>query len=160
MNPLKNNWVLWFHDPSNSDWSLPSYENLFTIETIEDFWNLYNILDGRKIQEGMFFIMKEGIDPLWENDENINGGCWSYKINKRDVYQAWLELSVALCIENILKDTENADLINGISISPKKTFCILKIWNNDSNKSNTGSLSKKIPNLFVSQCIFKSHKSR
>jgi translation initiation factor 4E len=160
MHEFKDKWVLWFHDPSNSDWSLASYENLYTITSIEDFWELFSILDGRKIQEGMFFIMKENIEPLWENEKNCDGGCWSYKINKRDVYQAWVELSIALCIENILKDEENQSIINGISISPKKTFCILKVWNNTSEKSHINLLSKKIPNLFVSQCIYKSHKSR
>ena len=154
------NWVLWFHDPSNPDWSLESYKNIHTMSTIEDFWDLFAILDNRKIQEGMFFIMKENIEPLWENEDNIDGGCWSYKINKRDVYQAWLELSIALCIENILKEDEEQNIINGISISPKKTFCILKVWNSDSTKAQTNTLSKKIPNLFVSQCIYKSHKSR
>ena len=160
MNKLNNTWVLWFHDPLNNNWDIDSYVKVFSFNTIEQFWELFILLDYKKVQEGMFFIMKENIEPLWENKMNINGGCWSYKITKHDVYNAWLELSIALCCENITKDSEYSKNINGISISPKKTFCILKIWNNDSKISSTNLLSKKIPNLFVSQCIFKSHKSR
>jgi hypothetical protein len=31
---------------------------------------------------GMFFIMREHILPLWEDESNKNGGCFSYKIYK------------------------------------------------------------------------------
>jgi len=27
--------------------------------------------------------MKEGIEPIWENKENINGGYWSFKVSKK-----------------------------------------------------------------------------
>ena len=158
-SPLNNKWVLWFHDPKDQDWSLYSYKKIWEIKTIEDFWILHKVLDYKKIQEGMFFLMKNDIKPLWENEENVDGGCWSYKINKREIYQSWIELSMALCNEKILKSEKNDD-INGISISPKKSFCILKIWNTDSNNSSLELLSKKIPKLFVSQCIYKAHKTR
>ena len=159
MNPLQDKWVIWFHDPKEQDWSLSSYKKLWTIETIEDFWILHKVLDEKKVQEGMFFLMKENIDPIWENEQNINGGCWSYKISKRDIYPSWLELAMALTNEKILKDENNND-INGISISPRKSFNILKIWNKNVDTSSNELLSKKIPKLFVSQCIYKSHKSR
>ena len=159
MNHLKDNWVLWFHDPKDLDWSIDSYKKLWTINTIEDFWILHKVLDERKIQEGMFFLMKNDIKPLWENDDNVNGGCWSYKISKRDIYNSWVELAMALTNEKILKSENNSN-INGISISPKKSFCILKIWNKNSNESSLDILSKKIPKLFVAQCIYKAHKSR
>ena len=159
MNHLKDNWVLWFHDPKDLDWSIDSYNKLWTINTIEDFWILHKVLDERKIQEGMFFLMKNDIKPLWENDDNINGGCWSYKISKRDIYNSWVELAMALTNEKILKNENNSN-INGISISPKKSFCILKIWNKNSSESSLDLLSKKIPKLFVAQCIYKAHKSR
>ena len=61
MNNLKDNWVLWFHDPKDQDWSIDSYKKLWTINTIEDFWILHKVLDERKIQEGMFFLMKNDI---------------------------------------------------------------------------------------------------
>jgi len=159
MNNLKDNWVLWFHDPKDQDWSIDSYKKLWTINTIEDLWILHKVLDERKIQEGMFFLMKNDIKPLWENEDNVNGGCWSYKISKRDIYNSWIELAMALTNEKILKNEINSN-INGISISPKKSFCILKIWNKDSNDSSLDLLSKKIPKLFVAQCIYKAHKSR
>jgi len=160
MNPLDNSWKLWFHDPKNNKWDIESYLEICSISSIEDFWKLYHLLDTKKIQEGMYFFMKDDIPPLWENEKNINGGCWSYKINKRDVYNAWIELSIAVCINNLIKEDISKDIVTGISISPKNSFCVLKIWINDADFSDKSYISKKIPNLFTSQCIFKSHKSR
>ena len=159
MNNLKNKWVFWFHNPKDNNWTLESYKEIYKISTIEEFWNLYKNIDSNIIQDGMFFLMKENVKPLWEMEENINGGCWSYKINKREVCNAWSELSIAVCSENLLKNN-SLDLINGISISPKKSFCILKIWNNDNKQCSKDLISKKVPNLFVSQCIYKSHNLR
>ena len=160
MTQLTNNWVLWFHDPSDNKWDINSYSKLITITNINEFWLAYKFIDSKILIEGMFFLMKENIEPLWENKDNIDGGCWSYKINKYDVYNSWIELSIALVNNSLTKDEENNNIINGISISPKKTFSIIKIWNNNSEFNNSSLLSKKIPGLYVNNCIFKSHKSR
>ena len=79
---LSNTWVLWFHDPCDTEWGLESYQNIFEFDTIEHFWNLFNNLDKNLITQGMFFIMKKNIVPLWEDEKNENGGCWSYRIQK------------------------------------------------------------------------------
>ena len=81
---------------------------------------------------------------------------WSYKINKRDVFNAWTELSIAVCSENLLKNN-SLDLINGISISPKKSFCIIKIWNNSSKLNSKSLLNTKIENMAINECLYKPH---
>ena len=156
---LPNTWVLWFHNSSN-DWTINSYINVFEIKTIQDFWEIYLRLNTLIVQGGMFFLMKKNIEPLWENEDNINGGCWSYKINKNDSLNAWTELSMYLCSEKLLKDENIFSKINGISISPKKSFCILKIWNNDSQHNSVELINNKIPYFNVSKCIYKAHVDR
>jgi len=156
---LDNSWVLWFHNSTN-DWTIKSYLNIFEINTIEDFWEVYLRLNNFIVQGGMFFLMKKNIEPLWENEENINGGCWSYKINKNDSLNAWTELSMYLCSELLLEDKNLFSKINGISISPKKSFCILKIWNNESEYNSVDLINKKIPYYLPSKCIYKAHVDR
>lgn len=158
-NNLQNSWVLWFHNSTN-DWTINSYLNIFEINTVEDFWEVYLRLNNLIVQGGMFFLMKKNIQPLWETEENIDGGCWSYKINKNDSLNAWTELSMYLCCELILNNKNFLEKINGISISPKKSFCILKIWNNDSNVNSVDLINKEIPYFISSKCIFKAHKDR
>ena len=76
----------------------------------------------------MLFIMRDNIKPMWEADENKEGGSMSFKIYKKDIYDAWIQLVINLISENLLKESKHFNKINGISISPKKTFSIMKIW--------------------------------
>jgi hypothetical protein len=85
------------------------------------------------------------------------GGCWSFKITKGDLYNVWLNLSLYLCGESLISNKKNFDLLNGISISPKKNFCIVKIWNSD-KKQNKLSYLNKISDLPFDTCIYKEHK--
>ena len=86
-------------------------------------------------------------------DINKNGGCWSFKIPKGNILKYWTELSIYLLGENVTKKDR---IINGISISPKKTFCIIKIWNNNKEKNDKKLLNTKMDIPFDS-CIYKQH---
>ena len=154
---LNSKWVLWYHCPDDKNWDIKSYKNIFEFDTVEDFWVLNNNIKSIHIQYGMFFIIREGIEPIWEDSKNRDGGCWSFKLSKKDTFKAWLELSVALIGETIYKNTENIMDINGISISPKKNFSILKIWNSDKKKKNIEELDISIQNLEPNTSIYKSH---
>ena len=99
------------------------------------------------------FSLCEGILPFWEDAKNVNGGCWSFKISKGSIKSIGQNL-VYSCGENI---TKKERLINGLSISPKKTFCIIKIWNCDKSKNDKNLLNKKMDIPFES-CIYKQHK--
>ena len=159
MTTLHRKWDIWHHTLSNNDWSIGGYIKIYTIETVEDFWEIFNRINTNILQNGMFFIMKDGIEPLWENKENIDGGCWSYKISKKECYMSFVEILMALCGETLIEEKHN-EIINGVSISPKKNYCIIKIWNNDYTINDTKILSKNIYNLNNSQCLYKAHKER
>lgn len=152
---LNSSWTFYYHDPNDSNWKLDSYTKIYSFNTIQEFWALYNSIPEMQIGTGMFFIMRDNIKPIWEDPKNINGGCWSYKISKKDAYKGWVELSIALIGENIIKDTMS---INGISISPKKGFCVIKIWNNKNILSDVKLLSNNIPYFNVENTIYKSFK--
>jgi hypothetical protein len=34
------------------------------------------------LTDGMFFLMRNGIPPLWENANNVYGGAYSFRIPK------------------------------------------------------------------------------
>jgi hypothetical protein len=97
------------------------------------------------------------INPLWEDKYNRSGGFWSFKINKTDAELVWQTLSVYLISENICKSLDESMLINGISISPKRNFCIIKIWNNDNKYCDKMLLNNNIPVINYNECMYKSH---
>lgn len=150
---LNSKWDVWYHSPENNNWDLKSYQKVFSFDTIEHFWSFHNMIDNNIISNSMFFIMKENINPLWEDNNNIKGGCWSYKIIKKDSYETWINLAVDLIRDDL---SSYKSFINGISISPKKGFCILKIWNNDSKKRNISNLNLNISLLKNDSYIYKS----
>ena len=113
---FKNTWNVWYHHMKDN-WKLSGYRKIYNISNIKNFWELYNNwnrLGG--ILSKQFFVMKNNITPLWEDKMNINGGCWSLKININLAEKLWEYLSILLVGENIY-DNNN---INGLSICVKK----------------------------------------
>ena len=101
----------------------------------------------------MLFVMRDNVDPLWEHEDNIKGGCWSLKIPKGNILEIWKKITIHLLNDNIL----NVDdiVVNGISISPKKNFCIIKIWLNK-NDNDIKKLNE-LENISYNGIIFKPH---
>ena len=125
---LSDKWTLWAHLPHDTDWTLKSYKKIFDFETVEQAITLTETLPEKLIKNCMLFIMRDGIQPTWEDERNASGGCFSYKINNKHVKESWSALTYRLAGETITNDPSLSKIINGITISPKKNFCIIKIW--------------------------------
>tara|TARA_B100000780_G_scaffold276552_2_gene245366 strand:+ start:7268 stop:7600 length:333 start_codon:yes stop_codon:yes gene_type:complete len=80
--------------------------------------------------------MKGDIEPLWENEDNITGGMWKFKLTKKSSNEIWKTTMASLCGNSLTNEPESMKYITGISISPKITNCIIKIWNNDNSITN------------------------
>jgi hypothetical protein len=153
-NYLNDVWCLYFHDPYDMNWEHSSYKFITTISSIEDFIHVFKSFHDLW-SRGMFFIMREHITPRWEDDNNKNGGCFSFKINKEELIDKLFEISSLLIGETLGKNDIISNNINGISISPKKNYHIIRIW----IKSNT-NLHKDNYNLIIpsySTIMYKSH---
>ncbi len=129
-HPLNDQWVLWFHDMKNSNWTINGYEQIFQFDTIEDFWILYNGIND--FTNGMYYLMRLGYPPIWDHEKNINGGAWTFKVDKRNLNKFWEELS-CYCIGETICDESNS--IVGISISPKIRFATVRVWTNNTTHS-------------------------
>ena len=99
-----NKWSLWYHHEKDN-WKISGYKKIYDINNSNDFWKLYNNWDKIKgINYKHYFLMKENIIPIWEDSENINGGCWSFKINEENTINLWTDLSVYLVCNQLLND--------------------------------------------------------
>ena len=88
-----HNWILWYHHEKDN-WDISGYKNIYKINNPETFWSWYNnweLIGG--LLSKQFFLMKENIEPRWEDINNINGGCWSLKIDSSECYRFWERLS-------------------------------------------------------------------
>ena len=103
-NKLYDNWSLWGHLPHDIDWTLKSYKQITTLETVEQTITLY-----------------ETLPESLSDEKNIRAN------------------------------------ITGITISPKKNFCIVKIWLSTCDFQNSKAIIE-IPGGITSQgCLFKKH---
>ena len=157
-------WIVWYHNPSDKNWNLDSYKDIVELSSIEDFWVLKNSWDKclPTTSEGMFFLMRKIDDktciyPQWEDKHNVKGGYWSFKVSKDLSDKAWFELMMFMIGECITNEPVDSLKINGISVSPKKNFCILKIWNNSSTQNDKTLLSKKLTFLNMEEVLYSSH---
>jgi hypothetical protein len=61
-------------------------------------------------------------------------------------------------VGNTLSKNDNfVSSISGITISPKKNFCIIKIWMTNCNHQNASVVTQEIKELSSHGCIFKKH---
>ena len=120
---LKQDWVLWNHGLNDKSWTNDSYRDIYSIENLFDVKTIMDNLSVECLKNGMFFFMKTGIFPTWEDHHNRNGFNISYKVPLKHLEKSWNNL-----LFKVLTDDDNN--INGISISPKKEFNIIKLWVN------------------------------
>jgi len=153
---LNDTWTLWAHLPHDIDWSLKSYKEIMTINKIEDIVSLYDIIPEKLIKNCMLFLMRKDITPRWEDDRNKEGGCFSFKVGNKNVKDIWTNISYALVGETLCKKSMYCNYITGITISPKRAFCIVKIWLSTCNHQSSSILSD-IPELSKQGCLFKKH---
>ena len=125
---LNTKWILWCHSLTNKNWDLDSYNKIYELENIYDYKSLTDIINLENYYDSMFFLMRENILPIWEDENNINGCSISFKVPNNKVKIEWDKLILNCITENLNLDKDNYNEITGISISPKKEFNIIKIW--------------------------------
>ena len=165
-------WDLWYHSLTDNKWTKTSYKNIYSISNLIEYKALINLLDIQHLQNGMYFLMRDNIFPNWEDPDNRNGGCLSYKVPCKDIKNIWNQLIENCINENILDIAEvdmdnlssiddninlNKNEINGISISPKKEFNIIKIWIRNSDSKDDLKLNNINGIIKDENFIYKKH---
>lgn len=110
-------------DNFNFESSLKKFCTLRTVENMNyflkhvDFENIETITD--------MCLFKEGIEPLWEDQANINGGKWIIKVRREVSVRLFQRLLVHLLVDNfeMLK-------VNGIVMSFRIKNAIISLWSN------------------------------
>jgi len=157
IHSLKNYWNLWAHLPQDPDWSLNSYQKIHKFTNLEETIAITESLPEALVQNCMLFIMKDGITPMWEDAKNRNGGCFSYKVSNKNVFEVWRDLTYVLTGETISSSASFVKSVTGITISPKKNFCIVKIWLTNCDHQNPNVVTNEVKNLSPQGCLFKKH---
>lgn len=153
---LSDKWTLWAHLPHDTDWTVKSYIPISTFASVEETIAVTETLPSVLIENCMLFIMRSDIKPTWEDPKNRKGGCFSYKVVK-NISKTWKELTYVLTGDTISKENSFVNCVTGITISPKKNFCIIKIWMTNCNNQNPAIVTNEVDGISPKGCIFKKH---
>ena len=152
---LKSRYVFWYRisedyiyqNPPKTKLDKSEYENqikkIAEFDSIEDFWAIFQHLrKPDSCRSGIEFQLFRGdIKPLWEDDNNKNGGKASIKLCKGYTTIIWEEIIFALIGDVLPKQ------INGIVVSTRKEMNILQIWFNNWSEDNNNNIKKIIRDL-------------
>ena len=154
---LIHKWNLSAHFPQDPNWSVKSYKMVHQFKTVEETIGITEMIPEGLVKNCMLFIMKDGITPLWEDSKNRNGGYFSYRVSNKHIYEVWKELTYVLVGETLSANISFVNRITGITTSPKKNFCIVKIWMTNCEHQNPQVVTDDIKNLIPQGCLFKKH---
>jgi len=154
---LIHRWNYYYHLPNDKNWNLDSYKIIMAnISTVQQLIAMNESLTDNIIKNCMLFVMRAGITPMWEDPQNRQGGCFSYKVTNKTVISVWRRLTYLLCGYSLTTDPAHMDWVNGITISPKRGFCIIKIWMRNCNLQDPAVIVN-VEQLMRNGCLFKSH---
>lgn len=155
-NKLNNEMTLWYHHDKDN-WSISGYKKIFKLTLVSDFWRIYNNWDKLGgITSKHFFIMKDNITPLWEDINNVSGGCWSFKITEDLAEELFEDLSTYL-ICNELCPLISHEIV-GLSLCLKKNNnVVIKIWNKNSKNNSLKLINENIIKKWGMDIIYIAH---
>jgi hypothetical protein len=159
MEKLNCRWVFWYHFDINN-WVPESFKKIAVIDSVDDFWDVINELKNNILMIEHMYFMREGIYPMWEDEMNRNGGCWSIKIDIKDSYSTLIKTLIYTLGENLLyKDKVNISYeITGISLCQKNNYnCVLQIWTSNNKNNKVNYLNKGITEQHGYEIIYRPH---
>ena len=143
---LSDKYAFWYHiNEISPDQEYESQiKKLAEFDTLEDFWAIFQYLkkpdDCKQAIE--FQLFKDPIKPMWEDENNKDGGRIALKLRKEFSNLVWEELVFAFIGGYFTKEIK--DEINGLVINCKKDFNTLQIWIKSYNNEVTSAIEKNI----------------
>jgi hypothetical protein len=124
-----------------------------------------------KFAHGMYFLMKgvpnaevPGEDtrwekgnhaPLWEHKYNVYGGAYCVKV-QRDAFSTFQHYAAAAILGELATHPSNP--IIGVTISPKKGFFIMKLWNLSADSfRDPRDVKLLMPGMETSDVLYRPH---
>ncbi|KAJ3111897.1 hypothetical protein HDU96_005176 [Phlyctochytrium bullatum] len=139
-HPLQHKWTLWYDSQQKKATQTNWHDNLkklITIETVEDFWGVYNnVIKASQLVPGSnFHFFKQGVQPMWEDPFNAKGGKWVLQVTKarkKDLDSLWLSTVLACVGEHF----EDSDEICGAVVSVRRHADRISLWTKSTTSDN------------------------
>lgn len=141
-HPLRDTWVFWYRPPITKANGYIEYDKtlhaMMSVKTAEEFWLAYSHLKRPSSLPTVsdYHLFKEGVRPIWEDEENKHGGKWILRL-KKGVADRYYEELILACVGDQFGD--ESDELCGVVLSMRNGEDVLSIWTR-----NTGQKVLKI----------------
>lgn len=146
-NPLETAYTFWFtqrgRGAKNKSNTAGDFEQniryVASVSSVEQFWQVYTYLIQPHELNGRcdIHLFRHGIRPMWEDENNKEGGKWIVRLRKGFATRCWENLILAMLGEQFMVGRE----ICGAVISVRyHTEDIVSIWNR--NAHNMGVINQ------------------
>jgi len=115
---------------NGSEWNQGLIE-LYTFDTVEDFWAVYNHiqLPAKLRLKNDYMVFRSGVRPEWEDSTNRGGGMWKLilpsKMRSTDLDRMWLETLLSMIGESY---GTLGDLICGAYLQRRQKEDRIQLW--------------------------------
>lgn len=105
------------------------------IGTAQDFWKVYVHLKRPSALPAVsdYHFFKEGIRPVWEDEENKRGGKWIMRLKKGIADRYWEDLLLALIGDQF---AEAGEEVCGAVVSVRSGEDVFSIWTKNDGGRN------------------------
>lgn len=133
---LKYTWVIWYRPPTskNSDYE-KSTRPMCRMSTAQDFWSVYAHLKRPSTLPTVsdYHFFREGIRPVWEDEENKKGGKWILRLKKGVADRYWEDLLLAMIGDQF---AEAGEEVCGAVVSVRSGEDVFSIWTKNDGGRN------------------------
>lgn len=120
--------MVWYRSPGSKFQDYEKSTNkIAAFSTGEEFWTLYAHLRRPGILPHVsdYHFFKEGIRPVWEDEENRNGGKWIIRLKKGVSTRYWEDLLLAIVGDQFSDADED---LCGVVLSIRSNEDVLSVW--------------------------------
>jgi hypothetical protein len=166
---LPNQWVLYLYDKqlfkkiaNKTNFYGKPHRELCTLSTVNDLMYILRLMEIKvepknkfdvtgnfnktNLDVNNYIIMRKGIEPIWEDPKNCNGGTFTIKMDHAKGYDVWSLLVMYMLGETL---TSEMQYINGITVSfiadtyncgistnrDNNNYTYIKIWDGKPNRT-------------------------
>ncbi|KAK6523847.1 hypothetical protein TWF281_001815 [Arthrobotrys megalospora] len=127
-SPLRHTWVVWYRAPGTKfqDYE-KSTQKIAAFSTVEEFWMIYSHLRKPRNLPHVsdYHLFKQGIRPVWEDNENRKGGKWIIRLKKGVSTRYWEDLVLAIIGDQF---GDVSDDVCGAVLSIRNAEDVLSVW--------------------------------
>lgn len=158
--PLKYTWIMHYRPPTskNSDYE-KSTKPLCRIGTAQAFWAVYSHLKRPSALPTVsdYHFFRDGIRPVWEDEENKKGGKWIMRLKKGVADRYWEDLLLAMVGDQF---AEAGEEVCGAVVSVRSGEDVFSIWTKNDGGRNV-KIRETIKRVLAlpadTQLVWKSH---